>query len=303
MADKSTDFGQPGIASSLSRADVLRSLSAYEKLFNEIDDNRPEGDVRLRFLGLRAIRSNYVDGRVKQCGCEYYELMADVREGRLDPEAEDVQNRFEELMIALDKALDWSSTYLSYIFLSTSLILLLGRVLEQDSKAAKAPVVNPHFMNNIFRWNLELPGQGDRAPNGELKSLYGSRGDPVPSHFTTPRGCEDDLFRRFILNKVLVALDHRVYIPCRKLYNKLLGRDYEQEAHKLGGRVLEVIVSALETALSVLCVSGSVILLYNLNSMKERLIATTFLSLVFPYPVIFLSKEAMRMFALTAAYG
>lgn len=156
-------------------------------------------------------------------------------------------------------------------------------------------------MNNVFRYHIDPSEKGIRAPNGELKTLYGTWGDPVSSKFTAPRGCDHDFFRGLILQKLLHPLDERVYIPCRRLYNKLLRREQAQEAHRLGGWTLGLIVSALECVLSSLCLSGSVIIVYKLPTTKDRIIAVALLSLVFPYPVIFLSKEALRIFALSAA--
>jgi hypothetical protein len=179
-------------------------------------------------------------------------------------------------------------------------MLAVGRALEQDSRAAQAPVVHPFFMNTVFRHYLDQQTTSLFAPNGELKAFYGSQGDPVSQNLCAVRGCEDDFFRRLILNNLLVPINEHIYKPCEKLYYALFSRVQEEEARGLGGRTLEIIVSALECVVSVSCIAGSVTLLYNLPSMKDRIIATTFLSLVFPYAIVFLSKEARSMFPLTA---
>jgi hypothetical protein len=177
---------------------------------------------------------------------------------------------------------------------------LPGRALEQDSKAAQGPVVDQYMMDKVFRHHVHPPKNGIRAPNGELKSLYGSPGSPVSPHFTTPRGCKDDFFRRIILHKIMIPVDRRVLRPCRKLYNWVLSRDMPSEDRGLGGRALGIIVSALEITLAVTCMAGSVILLYNLTSTTDRFIVASLFSLVFPYSMVFLSQEATRLFTLTA---
>ena len=175
---------------------------------------------------------------------------------------------------------------------------LPGRALEQDSKAAQGPVVDQYMMDNVWRYHVHPPENGTRAPNGELKSLYGSPGEPVSPYFTTPRGCKDDFFRRLILHRIMIPVDRRALRPCRNLYNRMLGRDMPSEDHGLGGRALGTIVSALEIALAVTCMAGSVILLYNLKSTTDRFIVASLFSLVFPYSMVFLSQEATRLFTV-----
>ncbi|KAF2648752.1 hypothetical protein K491DRAFT_722300 [Lophiostoma macrostomum CBS 122681] len=267
------------------QANILRSLIAHGKLFEDIDNNHPEGDVRLRFLKLRTIRAQYVEGRVWQQWRRYDDFMSEVKAGKKDPNHAEVLDEFEDIMTSLIDYLDLNS-----------------RALAQDSKAAQAPVVDQYMMDNVWRYWIQPPENGIRAPNGELKSLYGSQGEPVSPYFTAPRGCEDNFFRSVILHRVMIPLDHRVLMPCRRLYNRMLCRHMPSTDHGLGGRALRIIVSALESTLAVTCMAGSVVLLYNLKSTKDRFIVASLFSLVFPYSMVFLSKEATRLFTLTAGY-
>jgi hypothetical protein len=156
------------------------------------------------------------------------------------------------------------------------------------------------MMDSVFRHWVHEHENGIRAPNGELKSLYGSLGEPVSPSFTTLRGSENNFFRSVIVDKIMEPVDQRAFMPCRRLYNRMLGRQMPSDDHALGGRELGIIVSALEITLAVTCMAGSVVLLYNLTSTKDRLIVASLSSLVFPYSVVFLSKEATRLFTLIA---
>jgi len=93
-----------------TREDVLCSLVAHRDLFEDIDNNHPEGDVRQRFLGLRAIRSSYVESKVREQECAYNELVSEVNAGKANVLAE---KRFEEVMVGLDEALSWNSKFSS----------------------------------------------------------------------------------------------------------------------------------------------------------------------------------------------
>jgi hypothetical protein len=89
----------------------LTSLIAHGELYEDIDNNHPEGDVRQRFLGLRTIRAQYVEGRVWQQWRDYEEFVSEVKVGKKNPNHAEVQEEFEDLMVGVDKYLDWSSMH------------------------------------------------------------------------------------------------------------------------------------------------------------------------------------------------
>jgi hypothetical protein len=92
---------------SLARETVLLSLLSYEDLFEDIDNNnRPQGDVRPRYLRLRAIRGNYLNAQVNETGREYDEFRKKVRDKILDSSTKEVQDAFKQLMAKMDRDLD-----------------------------------------------------------------------------------------------------------------------------------------------------------------------------------------------------
>ncbi|KAF2869492.1 hypothetical protein BDV95DRAFT_102237 [Massariosphaeria phaeospora] len=258
----------------------LLSLVNHHDLFAQIGNRHPEADIRQRLYRPRAIVAGYVEGKVCAKERAYDELAEELRK---NPHDEGCFQRLERGILELDEALEWNS-----------------RVLLRDSQAANAPGVDPFFLN-VFRDHLNADPTKALAPNGEPRSMYGSHGDPVSDNFASLRDCPDDIFRRLILDRLLHPFNQHIVVRCLRYYNKLLSRSV-QEPRGLAGQTLDNMVHALECLVAALSLSGSVILLYNISSMRDRLIAATFLSLAFLYPITFLSREATRVFALTAAF-
>jgi len=151
-------------------------------------------------------------------------------------------------------------------------------------------------MDNVYRYHIHGKGA---LPNGQGLADYGSHGDSVQACHAPIRECEDNLFLYMILHRLFPRLHSRIYIPCWRLYNKILNRDPGPEPEGFDGRQLGLIVIALESPILVACVAGAVALLYNIKSFSNRIIVTSLFNLVFPYLVVFFSKEVKGMFKLT----
>jgi hypothetical protein len=154
------------------------------------------------------------------------------------------------------------------------------------------------MMENLFR---HFALGKDRAPNGESLAVYGSRGEAVPASLAALRDCEDDLLRAFILARLVRPLSSYIYVPYSRFCNRFLHRDLGASPQGVDDGALGVIVTAVEHTIFVLCLAGSVALLSSLVSMRNRIIATSCISLAFPYIATFLSKEAKGLFTLNAA--
>lgn len=174
----------------------------------------------------------------------------------------------------------------------------LGRIYKEDGEIVRAPTVVQHFMDHTFRDSLH---KKPRVPNGRSALFYGSRGDPVPPELMATEDVQDSPFRDLIMKSVMVPFRNHVYEPLRTRYRKWMNREDAQEATNIDDQTLNTIAHGLECIFPGGLVAGTVILLYNLESMRNRLIAASFLALVFPYSVSFLSKDAMLVYALMAA--
>ncbi|KAF2682479.1 hypothetical protein K458DRAFT_405739 [Lentithecium fluviatile CBS 122367] len=265
-----------------SRADVVLSLIDYEDLFADIDKH-PEGDVRHRFLRARTKRARYVESLVFVWENKVATLEQDQKAGKEDANGEGFMNRYETAMDRLDEAL---SRY--------------SRVNEEDSKAVNAPVVEPYFMDNVHRWFMEKSGRGIRAPNGTMRSTYGSFGDPVSQEYMALCDWNKDFFHTLILNKLMIPFNEHIFTPIQTSYNSLLGRNLDHHTPGMSGRTLDVLVTTSECALAVCCFAASVTLLYNLETTKTRMVAAPFASFACVAPVVFLSKDAKIIYTLMA---
>ncbi|ORY19456.1 hypothetical protein BCR34DRAFT_595422 [Clohesyomyces aquaticus] len=245
----------------------------------------PEGDVRQRFMSLRYSLSQYVEWRVLRKRHEYNEFVREVKERKINPDAEHVCKRYEKLMLELDKELEWSS-----------------RTYERDSRMVMAPTVSPYHMDKVLRYQLHKEGKELLAPNGLDRSFYGFEGEAIPSDLTASRGVEDDIFRHLIIHKLLEPFGTRVLTPIQQFGDKILKRETTEQPQGIRGRTLDIMVNALECLLSVIWFAGSVILVYNQHSMKNRIMASTFSALAFPVCLVFLSREAVRICTLTAGF-
>jgi hypothetical protein len=93
-----------------NQRNLVLSLATHKPLFNDIDAH-PEADVRLRFGRLRAIRAQYVEGKTQDAELDFDQFMEAVRSGKKDAQSAAVQRECDQIMLKVDKYLDWNSTY------------------------------------------------------------------------------------------------------------------------------------------------------------------------------------------------
>lgn len=285
------------------RASLIDSLlsptEGYESLHNKCDIH-PEADVRQRHGRERAIRAHYLEARVAESLRECEAFRADARSENKAATAEAVQERYHQLMDAFCVNLDRISTYLASYF-ACRLTGHPGEALMQDTFVANAPVPNEHFMKEVF-WPELADHRGPLAPNGELKAIYGRPGEPMPRNLTTPRGCPDDIVRAFITLKLMIPANDYIVEPIQDMINKCLGRERNQGRRGLDSRTLDLITSGVETLWITGLMLVAVVVVYNLDSMRNRLIATGVSTIFVLFPLAILSPQAVKILTVAVAY-
>ncbi|KAJ4294271.1 hypothetical protein N0V90_007961 [Kalmusia sp. IMI 367209] len=210
-----------------SLPDLLRALAAHKKLFNNIDEH-PEGDVRHRFGHARAIRARYIEFYVRGQERAWDELEDEVTRNKINANDPETIERFENVMIGLDKGLQW-----------------ISRVWDEDSKAASAPAVGQH-MDSVYRIDLLPYAQGQLAPNAELRDIYGKVGDPVSSSLMALRGSDDSLIHNFITRILVARLEDYVAKPLVRGWDRLLRRAPRSRRAGLRGGTVDNLVDLIE---------------------------------------------------------
>lgn len=266
-----------------NRADRLWALVNNEAAFKTADCH-PEADVRRRFGWERALIAHFVDGLVDERRAEWETLKEDIKAAKKDPADEEVRIEAEKIIKGLDDAITWYS-----------------RRFEEDAAAAQAPAVRKFYMN-VWRSTLAHPDAGGRAPNGQLLNFYGPKGAPASSSLTTLRTCEDDVLRQFLISFLLQPLHYWIFEPTMAFFRRLFHLPGRDEEYKLNGRSLELAVSAIECVFSVGCIAGTVALLHHISPWKTSMVAASLLNIFFLYMSTFLSRNFVRLFAVTAAY-
>jgi hypothetical protein len=152
--------------------------------------------------------------------------------------------------------------------------------------------VRPHFDN----------GRVSRAPNGLPKTVYGRTGRPVPRTLTTPQGGPDGPLRSFITLKLMLPLNDIVFEPLHKLLNRLLGRKENDSQRGVAGRTLDLIEAGIEATLATLIITGLVVGVYNIGPLIYQFVAASFGTILFLFPMAYLSDRAAKTFTLAIAY-
>jgi hypothetical protein len=156
-------------------------------------------------------------------------------------------------------------------------------------------------MDRHFRVHLEDedPVTGVRTMEPELEALYGLRGGPVPDHLTAIEGSDDDFFKELITRRLMEPFNDYLVVPSQKAYFWLVRREGNPYPKGLGGRTVNSLVIATEGTLAAAFVAVAIIAVYNIPSLKYRIVTTGILNLPFLYLLAPLSPEAIKIFTLT----
>lgn len=178
--------------------------------------------------------------------------------------------------------------------------MTLVRAFEQDMNVIAAPPAERAWMD-YFRQRLQEPSEGFQAPNGEAISMYGNVGDRIPSNLMAPRGYDHTFLRDLIIDRLMRPFNNRIYRPCRSFFLKRLGRIPDQDEERIKGETIDMLAKILECFVANISSSVAIVVLYNIQPMKFRLLAITLFGLCFSAWVVLLGEGASSAFLLNAA--
>ena len=163
-----------------SRSQAILSLIGYEDLYSDIN-NHLAGDVRHRFLDIRAKRARYVEGLVIFRANTLATLEHDVRMRKVDPSTEDFVNSYDAAMEALGEALSRLST--SNASLCTWLLALT--YLKQVIPTATTLRWLMRHLSNVTTWTtcIDIPWRWPEGVQELQMASCGPHTDPGESMF------------------------------------------------------------------------------------------------------------------------
>lgn len=269
-----------------SRRDFIAAQLDNHAFFEDLIKH-PEAGARHRLPRLRSARAAFVEWRCFQLQerLDQWKLKAKEALSSGNPDCiNKVHDEYEKLIMDIDRYVTWST-----------------RCYVEDSKMARAPIIPEYFLNWVLRYNLR-GSPGDRAPNGLPKTAYGSPGDDICDDFATICDVEESLFGSFLIKRVFNPLYKQVYAPLGRRYAAWRGREAPDSSAEIGEKLLDASASFFEILVGAALIAGSVILVYNLTQMRNKMIAAAFSTLGFTLAGFFLSKRAAITFTLIAAY-
>ncbi|KAF2118138.1 hypothetical protein BDV96DRAFT_378765 [Lophiotrema nucula] len=234
---------------------------------------------------LRAIRYHYFEFKAGGLKCRWAELQQKHRTCEGDVQAQSLFDEFETFVLETDEVL-------------TS----LSRIFREDSEMAHAPTVPRDAMDTRYRRKLHDPHTGNLAPNGRPASDYGVVGESVSPEFATIWDVPESPLRGFILRRIIEPIYDHVFVRLCDAYSSYRGRPSGNHEKEIYEGPLDLFVSAVECLVAAVSLAVPVIVILNLNTQKQRLVAATCLTLVFPFVALLLSKQAQPIFQLTAGF-
>ncbi|CAO2656935.1 Nn.00g057380.m01.CDS01 [Neocucurbitaria sp. VM-36] len=216
------------------------------------------------------------------------------------------------LVIAYIESKVHQSRHAAYIFLQEN--AQQGRGLSGERKKARAiktareialsPSPTQLFMD-VYRINSGVGKEGMRAANGEMLSVYGNVGDPVPPNFGTIDRKDLEPIENFIVGWLMNPFINYIVAPPQKLWlrlmypNKISTMDVGLE--KVDGRIISTIARALVCVVAILSLAAPIATLNVVEQTKLRIIIMTLFGQVFAALAQFMGNRSLPYYTLITA--
>lgn len=273
--------------------DLMRRFRDHPLFFSAIEDC-PQLGTYERFPKARLIISNWIDYNVRQSEANVERLIREVDEGwrgkAADEEAGDIriEDNFKKSMETLE---NW--------------LVRQNRAFRGDNRMAHASLPVQLSMD-YNRTLLDTRDDNSLAPNGRPSSDYGRQGDPVPSFLAAPFDDDPCLFESLITNHLLNPFNDYILSPITGCVRRVSGRrkDTANPRHQnfVSGRNISLVAKAISYMLGNASLAAAIGTLSSFENSRIRLVALSIFGLVFSLQVMFLGKDAIATYTLTAAY-
>ncbi|KAJ4372391.1 hypothetical protein N0V83_004165 [Neocucurbitaria cava] len=150
-------------------------------------------------------------------------------------------------------------------------------------------------------------GEGSmRAPNGELASIYGRKGEPVPPNLGTLYRPESEPLEDFIVDRLMNPFLKYVGEPFKSLWVKLsMYRDGDSTMEvgfwDVDARIISAIARAIVCVIAILSLAAPIATLNVIKETKLRIVVMTLFGQLFAMLAQFLGSGSLEYYILITA--
>jgi hypothetical protein len=284
-----------------STRERINALATHRPLFEHID-NHPQSGVYNRF-GKNWSRSlNYIEGEVHRCN----DVVEDCFRKRSQILAEgDFKTEIET---ALKKEMETLLLHrmlppLHFLFPAHRIDRNKGKVAKASGEAAIAPSLSKVSMDE-FRSESGCESNGiTRAANGQLLSLYGKMGTPVPGWCATIYRKDFDPAEEVVAKWVMDLLVIFIGRPFSVLLYNIppIKRRFNIESPDIrffSARAVAVITRIAMVMVAILCATAAIFTLDVVKKRQIRIFIMALYALAFALPVQFLAPSSFPLYTL-----
>jgi hypothetical protein len=144
-----------------------------------------------------------------------------------------------------------------------------------------------------------------RAANGELASMYGYKGDPVPSNLATADNEDLEPMAQFVLVWVVNPINDYVVAPLHHLYNRLMTRQSRPSSDcgmdVANERTVSAIANTLVYVIAILVLIAPIATFNNIEDQSLRIAVMPLFCLLLTASAQLMGPRSMPLFTLVTA--
>ncbi|KAA8617200.1 hypothetical protein PtrSN002B_011410 [Pyrenophora tritici-repentis] len=284
-----------------STKDRIMAMRSHDKLF-EMIANVPRAAVHERFSKEFQTTIAYMESKVHRCARAYQLFLEENSKAGMSPQEHDYASVMEPLVDALLR-------------------------FDDVAKAAKRmSSVHPpsKLYMEWYRTYSRVDELNMRAANGEMASMYGQEGKPIPSHLAALHDDGLDPTTRFVLNFVINPLNNHIGWPSKTvlrwipayLRGNWIGKNDEEAANSnddtgntkaeysydfVSVETLRGISRAFVYVLAILLLIAPIAIFNSIENQTQRIVIMPFFCLLIVASAGGMGSETMPVFMMVIA--
>jgi hypothetical protein len=298
--------------STFHKASPNHSGPSVRECIEALRDNRqhlehtaefPQNGIYQLFGEAYTMATAFAESEVRQC---FDAAMMFVRETSKGQDDVSLQAGYSAIMRNMQEVLLRYCTSPPLLSLEDDfgLNLKTGEIVKASQGMATAPSPTKRSLE-MYRKIVALK---TRAANGELISLYGKKGDPVPPYLGTicDEDDDDDPLERLIINWLMDPFLELITNPFRSILPNLpivgkrfKGTDPEQKL--VDHRIVAALAKAVMVMIAILLLTAAILTLNEMQDSRKRILVAALFAQLFALPIQFLGSRALPLYMLVIA--
>ncbi|KAH9879237.1 hypothetical protein J1614_002676 [Plenodomus biglobosus] len=282
--------------------ECITTLYDHTPLYKEIAEH-PQYDITFRMGQPLALLSGHSEREVfrKEFRAQTFLREHAHKPKKPDVSEQDIEKKLKEVMSELWDAVHRRCKYLEE-YKETSLLTWTTDLVFKVSKLmAMAPVPAKGTLERYRIYSGSGYGHSKRAANGQMLSMYGTRGKPVPGYLTT--SCDDDLqpMASFLRDWLMNPVVDFVVVPFLKFLHwvRILPKAPDEKLlENVRNSVIEGIAEAIVSTLAILSLAVAIGTLSVIQRTELRIVVMTLFSFAFALSAQFMGRRSIPVYGL-----